>query len=126
VRGSAAPRRLELQLHLPGGVELDPLVRQRRPRDVAAQLLEPLAVGIAGFEDLPYYGLFAPAGTPKAALDTLAAALGRVIAQPEVSARLTALGLAVEFMSATQLAQREQAYTRSWAEIIRKTGFTPQ
>ena len=34
--------------------------------------------------------------------------------------------LAVEFMSAPQLAVREQAYTRSWAEIIRKTGFTPK
>jgi hypothetical protein len=41
---SIAPRRLELELHLAGGVELDPLVRQRRPRDVAAQLLQPLAV----------------------------------------------------------------------------------
>ena len=41
---SIAPRRLELQLHLAGGVALDPLVRQRRPRDVAAQLLQPLAV----------------------------------------------------------------------------------
>jgi hypothetical protein len=42
--GAVAPRRLELQLHLPGGVALHPLVRQRRPSDVAAQLLEPLAV----------------------------------------------------------------------------------
>ena len=82
--------------------------------------------GIAGFEDLPYYGFFAPAGTPKAALDHFAAALGKVLAQPEVRERLTALGLAVEFMSASQLGAREQAYTRSWAEIIRKTGFTPQ
>ena len=30
--------------HLPGGVELRPFVRQRRPGDVAAQLLQPLAV----------------------------------------------------------------------------------
>ena len=82
--------------------------------------------GIAGFEDLPYYGFFAPAGTPKAALDSFAAALGRVIAQPDVRERLTALGLAVEFMSTPQLGAREQAYSRSWADIIRKTGFTPQ
>ena len=82
--------------------------------------------GIAGFEDLPYYGFFAPAGTPRAALDSFAAALSRVIAQPDVRERLTALGLAVEFMSASQLGAREQAYSRSWADIIRKTGFTPQ
>ena len=82
--------------------------------------------GINGFEDLPYYGFFAPAGTPRAALDHFAAALGRVIAVPEVRDRLTALGLTVEFMTASQLGAREQAYARSWAEIIRKTGFTPQ
>jgi tripartite-type tricarboxylate transporter receptor subunit TctC len=82
--------------------------------------------GIAGFEDLPYYGFFAPAGTPKATLDGFAAALGRVIAVPEVRERLTVLGLAVEFMSAQQLGAREQAYTRSWAEIIKKAGFVPQ
>jgi len=82
-------------------------------------------LGIAGFEDLPYYGFFAPAGTPKAALDSFSAALAKVIAQPDVKARLTALGLAVEFMDAGALAAREKTYSKSWAEIIRKSGFTP-
>ena len=82
--------------------------------------------GIAGFEDMPYYGFFAPAGTPKATLDSFAAALAKVLTVPEVRERLTALGLAVEFMTAGQLGVREQAYARSWADIIRKTGFTPQ
>jgi tripartite-type tricarboxylate transporter receptor subunit TctC len=82
-------------------------------------------LGIPGFEELPYYGFFAPAGTPKAALDPFSAALAKVIQQPEVRARLTALGLTVEFMDAAALAAREKAYARSWAEIIRKSGFTP-
>ena len=82
-------------------------------------------LGIAGFEDLPYYGFFAPAGTPKATVEQFSAALARVVAQPEVKARLSALGLAVEFMDAGALAARERAYSKSWAEIIRKSGFTP-
>ena len=53
VRGAVAPRRLELELHLPGGVELHPFVGERRPRDVAAQLLQPLAV--VGFH--PHRGM---------------------------------------------------------------------
>jgi len=44
VRRSVAPRRLELELHLPCRVELHPLVRERRSRDVAAQLFQSLAV----------------------------------------------------------------------------------
>ena len=83
-------------------------------------------LGIGGFEDLPYYGFFAPAGTPKPAIDQFSQALAKVIAVPEVRDRLTALGLAVEFMSSQQLASRERAYARTWAEIIRKSGFQPQ
>jgi hypothetical protein len=37
VRRAVAPRRLELELDLPEGVELQPLVRQRRPGDVATR-----------------------------------------------------------------------------------------
>jgi tripartite-type tricarboxylate transporter receptor subunit TctC len=83
-------------------------------------------LGVAGFEDLPYYGFFAPAGTPKAAIDQFAQALAKVIAVPEVKERLTNLGLAVEFMSPQQLASRERDYAKSWTEIIRKSGFQPQ
>jgi tripartite-type tricarboxylate transporter receptor subunit TctC len=82
-------------------------------------------VGISGFEEMPYYGLFAPAGTPKADIDRIAAAVAKVIAMPDVNARLSALGLTVEFMSAAQLAAREAAYAKAWAEIIRKSGFQP-
>lgn len=83
-------------------------------------------LGIAGFEDLPYYGVFAPAGTPKAAIDEFSQALSKVIALPDVRTRLTELGLTVEFMTSAQLAARERAYAKTWAEIIRKSGFQPQ
>jgi tripartite-type tricarboxylate transporter receptor subunit TctC len=83
-------------------------------------------LGVAGFEDLPYYGFFAPAGTPKAAIEQFSQALSKVLAMPDVRERLTALGLAVEFMGSQQLASRERAYAKSWAEIIRKSGFQPQ
>jgi tripartite-type tricarboxylate transporter receptor subunit TctC len=83
-------------------------------------------LGIAGFEDLPYYGFFAPAGTPKTAIDDFSRALAKVVALPDVRERLTALGLAVEFMSQQQLANRERAYAKTWTEIIKKSGFQPQ
>ncbi|MCK6420878.1 MAG: Bug family tripartite tricarboxylate transporter substrate binding protein [Aquabacterium sp.] len=82
-------------------------------------------LGVPGFEEPPYYGFFAPAGTPRAALDAFAQALAKVLAQQEVKERLTAMGLAVEFMTADQLGQRERAYTRAWTDIIRKSGFQP-
>jgi tripartite-type tricarboxylate transporter receptor subunit TctC len=83
-------------------------------------------LGLAGFEDVPYYGLFAPAGTPKAALDQLAAAVQKAIALPEVRERLTAMGLTVGFMTGAQLAERERAYAQVWAGIVKRSGFQPQ
>ena len=83
-------------------------------------------LGLAGFEDLPYYGIFAPQGTPKAVIDRFSEALAKVIALPEVHERLTAMGLTVEYMSSQQLASREQAYSRTWARIIKASGFQAQ
>ncbi|MCC9597307.1 Twin-arginine translocation pathway signal [Rubrivivax sp. JA1055] len=82
--------------------------------------------GVAGFEELPYYGVFAPAATPRPALDGFAAALSRVLAQPAVHERLTAMGLSVGFMEPAQLEARERAYRAAWARIIAASGFQPQ
>lgn len=83
-------------------------------------------LGLAGFEDAPYYGFFAPAGTPKAEIDRFSAALAKVIATPEVRDKLTTWGLAVGFMPQQQLAARERAYAQTWARIIKASGFQPQ
>lgn len=83
-------------------------------------------LGLAGFEDVPYYAFFAPAGTPKTELDRFANALAKVIAQPEVRDKLTGWGLAVQFMPQAQIEQRERAYTAAWAQIIRASGYQPQ
>jgi tripartite-type tricarboxylate transporter receptor subunit TctC len=83
-------------------------------------------LGLTGFEDVPYYGVFAPAGTPKAAIDRFGDAMAKVLAQPDVRERLTAMGLTVGYMPSAQLAAREHAYTATWAKIIKASGFTPQ
>jgi tripartite-type tricarboxylate transporter receptor subunit TctC len=83
-------------------------------------------LGIAGFEDLPYYGLFAPAGTAPAVIERFSNALAGVVGQPAVKARLTELGLSVGMMSSAQLGARERAYSAAWARIIKAGGFQPQ
>jgi tripartite-type tricarboxylate transporter receptor subunit TctC len=83
-------------------------------------------LGLAGFEDVPYYGIFAPAGTPQATIDRFSAALAKVIALPEVHDRLTAMGLTVGYMTQQQLTSREHAYAQTWARIIKASGFKAQ
>jgi len=83
-------------------------------------------LGMAGFEDMPYYGIFAPAGTPKATIDRFSEAVAKVIAQPDVRERLTAMGLTVGYMTPQQLTTREHAYAQTWARIIKTSGFQAQ
>jgi tripartite-type tricarboxylate transporter receptor subunit TctC len=83
-------------------------------------------LGLAGFEDVPYYGIFAPVGTPKATIDRFAEAVSKVIAMPDVHERLTAMGLTVGYMPPGQLAGRERAYSQTWARIIKASGFQAQ
>lgn len=83
-------------------------------------------LGLTGFEDVPYYGIFAPAGTPKATIDRIADAVSKVVVMPDVRDKLTAMGLTVGYMPPAQLASREQAYAQTWTKIIKASGFQAQ
>jgi tripartite-type tricarboxylate transporter receptor subunit TctC len=83
-------------------------------------------LGLAGFEDVPYYGIFAPTGTPQATIDRFSEAVAKVIALPEVHERLSAMGLTVGYMTPQQLTSRERAYTKTWTGIIKASGFQAQ
>ena len=55
-----------------------------------------------------------------------AAAVEKVLRQPQVLERLQGLGLTVEFMPPTTLAERERVYSQRWARLIQDSGFVPQ
>lgn len=83
-------------------------------------------LGLAGFEDVPYYGIFAPQGTPAAVINRFSEAVAKVIALPEVRERLSVMGLTVGYMTPQQLSVRERAYAQTWARIIKASGFQAQ
>jgi tripartite-type tricarboxylate transporter receptor subunit TctC len=82
--------------------------------------------GLPGFEALPYYGLFAPVATPRAARQGVANALAQALEQPALRQRLSALGLTVALRSAAELAEHERSYRAGWSRIIQASGFVPQ
>lgn len=83
-------------------------------------------LGMKGLEDEPFYGIWAPKGTPPAFVNRFSAALEKVLALPEIHQALTELGLTVNYMSPRQLDERERAYTQVWTRIIAESGFTPK
>ena len=83
-------------------------------------------LGLSGLEDMPYYGIFAPAGTPQATINQFGTALSKVLAMPDVHEQLTKMGLTVGYMNSHQLELRERAYTQVWTKLIKNSGFQPQ
>jgi tripartite-type tricarboxylate transporter receptor subunit TctC len=83
-------------------------------------------LGLSGLEDMPYYGIFAPVGTPQATINHFGAALSKVLAMPDVHDQLIKMGLTVGYMNSHQLEQRERAYTQVWTKLIKNSGFQPQ
>ena len=83
-------------------------------------------LGIKGLEDTPYYGIWAPRGTPADFVNRFTRALEKALAVPEVHKQLTDMGLTVGYMTPRQLDARERAYTQVWSRIIKDSGFQPQ
>ncbi|MET0543838.1 MAG: Bug family tripartite tricarboxylate transporter substrate binding protein [Variovorax sp.] len=83
-------------------------------------------LGFPNLDDYPYYGVFAPVGTPQPVIDRFGAALQKVLAMPDIKEKLTTLGLNVAYEPQGQFAGRVRTYTQSWERIIQASGFKPQ
>ena len=74
-------------------------------------------------EGLAWYGLYAPAGTPKEIVDALSRAAIDAIRQPDVKQRLEPLGLDVTGLGPAELAAIQRADYDKWGPVIRASGF---
>ena len=74
-------------------------------------------------EGAAWYGLFAPAGTPKEVVDRLGAAACDAIHQPDVKARLQAMDLEPTGLGPAEMAAILRADYDKWGPIIRASGF---
>jgi len=81
--------------------------------------------GMAGFDLFVWNGLFAPKGTPKAAIEKLVPALQAAVQDPTFKARLAELGaepVTVAKATPDSLRTLLKAEIDKWTPIIRKTG----
>jgi tripartite-type tricarboxylate transporter receptor subunit TctC len=82
----------------------------------------------AGFDLVAsgWYGVFAPAGTPDAAVARLSAGIAAAVQTPQVKERLLAFGLVPTGTSAAELGRIQKADSALWAPAVKASGFTPQ
>jgi len=79
---------------------------------------------LKGFGATPWYGLFAPAGTPKAVTTFLQNEIGKALDDPDVRAKLANLGCEPFKGSAEQLALIVKEDLTRWAKIVKESGAT--
>ena len=79
--------------------------------------------GYPAITGMGFNALYAPAGTPAAAVSSWNAALAKVVTLPEVKDRLATMGFLPVGQSPQELAARGEASAKRWAPIIKASGF---
>jgi tripartite-type tricarboxylate transporter receptor subunit TctC len=79
--------------------------------------------GFPGFEAVPWFGLLAPAGTPKDVLEKLHGETVKVLAMPEVRKKFDELGLEPVGNTPAEFAAIIRKETPEWAKVIKDAGI---
>ena len=79
--------------------------------------------GEKGFDMGSWQAVFAPAGTPKPIVDRLHAEIMKIVATPEVQARLKSFGMLPSSMTPAQLADFQKAEVAKWGQVIKAAGI---
>ena len=79
--------------------------------------------GQKGFDMGSWQAVFAPAGTPKPIVDRLHAEIMKIIATPDVQARLKAFGMLPSDMTPGQLGDYQKSEVDKWAKVIKAAGI---
>ena len=82
--------------------------------------------GLQGFESETWFGLFAPAGTPKDVVARVSADAAAALRAPDARERFAAAGAEPVGNTPEQFAERVKADAARWSEIIRKANVRVQ
>jgi len=82
--------------------------------------------GLPGYEAVGWFGLLAPAATPKAVVDKLSADANRVLADREVRSRMQALGADPGGNTPGEFARFIRDDQAKWAKLMRAAGIKPE
>ncbi len=74
------------------------------------------------FDVSTWYGLFAPAGTPKAVVDKVNAEVNKLLARPDVQAAIHEQGAEYQAMSTTEFATLVKDDVAKWKGIVQASG----
>ena len=79
--------------------------------------------GVPGYEVILWYGIFAPAGTPREIVQRLNAEIVKALGAPEIRERYAALGLIAVGSPPEQFEKFFRAEIEKWGKVVRAAGL---
>jgi tripartite-type tricarboxylate transporter receptor subunit TctC len=138
---SAGPAVIDLlgghvQMMFVGPLAADPFIKSGRLRALAVASTRRLAThpdvpttseaGVQGLESGTWYGMLAPARTPRIAIERVYAATAKTLLIPDVKARLLAQGVDIIGSSPQEFSAYLRSETAKWAKVIKDANVRPE
>jgi tripartite-type tricarboxylate transporter receptor subunit TctC len=82
--------------------------------------------GVAGYEATQWFGILAPAGTPRPVIDKLYQEIARGLRSAELKQRLVGEGMELVVSTPEEFASYIRSETDKWAKVIKSAGIKPQ
>jgi tripartite-type tricarboxylate transporter receptor subunit TctC len=79
--------------------------------------------GVPGYEAVQWYGVLAPAGTPRPIVDRLHAEVAKALQQRDVREKLSTDGAEAVGNTPEQFAAYIKAETEKWAKVVKAAGI---
>jgi tripartite-type tricarboxylate transporter receptor subunit TctC len=122
-----------IQFTFAGIISAQPHIKAQRVRALAVsgptrmtalpELPTVAEAGVPGFAVTQWYGLLAPAGTPRPTVEFLNKEVNRALQQPDVAGRIAGEGSEAVGSTPQQLAARIKAERTKWARVIKEAGI---
>ena len=79
--------------------------------------------GVKGYESFPWYGVLAPAGTPKPVIDRLNAAVNAAVKSAELKDRYATLGVEPASGTPAEFRRFTEVEIKKWAQVVRQAAL---
>jgi tripartite-type tricarboxylate transporter receptor subunit TctC len=123
----------QIDFTMTGGPPVLPQVREGRLRALGVSALSRMGAapeiptihegGVANFEAVQWYGVVAPAGTPRPIVERLNAEINKALTDPEVQRRMAPEGADAAPGTPEEFGRFIRAEIDRWGGLIRRTGM---
>jgi tripartite-type tricarboxylate transporter receptor subunit TctC len=81
--------------------------------------------GVSNYEFTSWFGMFAPAGTPREVVAKLHAEAARIMAMPDIRQRLPAMGNEAVGSTPEQFSAKYKSDIAQYANVVKEAGVPP-